>query len=136
MKIDINEYGTELDNANITFNQSVDSYMRLEGGENGKIKVTRSNEEAAYHFDSTGKIPGWDQSTKSGLVGNKGKVFSLYEYNKPPAKREAPGLDGEPVFISKDIMQCITTEELICLPLSNLNQFDEDLKNDPETGKP
>lgn len=136
MKIDINKYGTKLDNANITFNQYVNSYIRLEGGDNGKVKVTQSNQQAAYDFDSTGEIPGWEQSIDTILVGKRGDVYSTYEDNKAPAKRDAPNIDGKPIFASKGAIKCSEGEELKCLLLGNLTQFDEDLKNDPETGKP
>ena len=44
MRINLNQYGLKLDNANITFNHYVNSYIRLQGGGNdGEVKVTSSN---------------------------------------------------------------------------------------------
>lgn len=134
MRIDIHQYGLKLDNANITFNQYVDSYIRLQGGGNdGEIRVTSSNQEAAYDFDSTGELPGWGQSTDTILIGKKGTVYSLYDDSKPPAKRNAPNLDGTPIFDSKDAVSCSAGEELKCVLLSKLSDYDSTLKNDPET---
>ena len=134
MRIDLNQYGLKLDNANITFNQYVDSYIRLQGGGNdGEVKVTSSNQEAAYDFESTGELPGWGQSTDTILIGKKGTVYSLYDDSKPPAKRDAPNIDGTPIFDSKDAVSCSAEEELKCVLLSKLSDYDSTLKNDPET---
>ncbi len=134
MRIDLNQYGLKLDNANITFNQYVDSYIRLQGGSNdGEVKVTSSNQEAAYDFDSTGELPGWGQPTDTILIGKKGTVYSLYDDSKPPAKRDAPNIDGTPIFDSKDAVSCSAEEELKCVLLSKLSDYDSTLKNDPET---
>ena len=133
MRIDLNQYGLRLDNANITFNQYVDSYIRLQGGSDGEVKVTSSNQEAAYDFDSTGELPGWGQSTDTMLLGQKGTVYSLYDDNKAPAKRDAPKIDGIPIFDSKSAVSCSADVELECVVLSKLSDYDPTLENDPET---
>ena len=133
MRIDLNQYGLRLDNANITFNQYVDSYIRLQGDSDGGVKVTSSNQEAAYDFDSTGELPGWGQSTDTNLLGKKGTVYSLYDDNKAPAKRDAPNIDGTPIFDSKSAVSCSGDVELECAVLSKLSDYDTTLENDPET---
>lgn len=133
MRIDLNQYGLRLDNANITFNQYVDSYIRLQGGSDGGVKVTSSNQEAAYDFDSIGELPGWGQSTDTILLGKKGTVYSLYNDNKAPAKRDAPNIDGTPIFDSKGAVSCTAEVKLECVPLSKLSDYDSTLKIDPET---
>lgn len=133
MRIDLNQYGLRLDNANITFNQYVDSYIRLQGDSDGGVKVTSSNQEAAYDFDSTGELPGWGQSTDTILLGKKGTVYTLYDDNKTPAKRDAPNIDGTPIFDSKSAVSCSADVELECVVLSKLSDYDPTLKNDPET---
>ena len=133
MRIDLSQYGLRLDNANITFNQYVDSYIRLQGGSDGEVKVTSSNQEAAYDFDSTGELPGWGQSTDTMLLGKKGTVYSLYDDNRAPAKRNAPNIDGTPIFDSKKAVSCSADVELECVVLSKLSNYDPTLENDPET---
>ena len=134
MQIDLNHYGSKFDSANITFNQFVNSYVRLQGGGNdGVVKVTSSNQEAGYDFGSTGDLPGWGQSTDSILIGKKGTVHSLYENNKTPFKRDSPNIDGTPIFDSKGAVSCSVEEELKCVVLSKLSDYDSTLKNDPET---
>ena len=137
MQIDISNYGTKLDNANITINEIVDGYVRVQGiGDDGNARVTQSNRLAAYEYDLTGDIPGWEQSTDTVPVGKRGNVNILFDGNVSPGKRDAPDIDGKPLFDSTDVVSCGGDSKLVCLEPSELLKVDPSLKDDPETGQP
>ena len=144
MQIEFNKLGTKLDTANLTFNQYVNSYVRLEGGDDSRVKVTESSQIAARSFDRTGDIPQWGESTDTQTVGVKGEVYQLYNDNTFPDPRKAPPASNpgdapkpseKPLFDSEGIVSC-SKVRIECLLPSELEKFDPDLKNDPETGKP
>lgn len=106
MRIDLHNYGTLLDNANLTTSHFVDSYVRLQAGDGGNVEVTQSNPEAAYKYKRVGEVADWGESTDVVTVGAKGKVFTLYNDHKEPAKRDAPKIDDPPIFESKNAIKC------------------------------
>lgn len=82
MKIDLFNYGTTIDTANITMTEFVDSYIRLQSGDDGTVTVTSSNQEAAYEYDRVGEIGGWGDSTDTILL-DRGKRQPLAPEPEP-----------------------------------------------------
>lgn len=71
-----------------------------------------------------------------GMLTAVGDVFTLFEDDKPPAKRDAPNIEGKPIFQSDNAIKCSTNTELKCLLHGDLEKANPDLKNNPETGAP
>lgn len=80
MKIDFFNYGTTIDYANLTMSETVDSYIRLQGSDDGTVKVTSSNQEAAYEYDRIGEVGDWQESTDTILLDKGTRELLILQF--------------------------------------------------------
>lgn len=140
MKLDLHFYGLKEIAAAVEFNQSLDSYLRINRQSNGSPRITFSNQQATIESFTQGDLPWGDDDVQS-VVG-RGNALVLHDGGETPAYRNAPTINGYALFGGHDLMDCSNSNRggasglQGCLCMSSLDQFDRSLDLDPETGEP
>lgn len=138
MKLDLDFYGTKEVAAGVEFNQTIDSYLRINRQSDGSPRIAFSNQVGTRESFTRGDLPWGDDDIQS-VVGY-GNALVLHEGAETPAVRDAPTMNGYALFGGHDLMSCSNSDGggsslQDCLCISQMDQFDRTLDFDPETGE-
>lgn len=139
MKLNLNYYGTKEAAAAAEFNQTLDSYLRINRQSDGSPRIVFSNKQATLESFTQGDLPWGDDNVQS-IIGH-GDALVLHDGAETPADRDAPTINGYLLFGGRDLMHCSNSGGSgsglqDCLCISAMDQFDRSLDLDPETGDP
>ncbi|KAA8652731.1 uncharacterized protein ATNIH1004_001636 [Aspergillus tanneri] len=137
MKLDLHFYGAKEVAAGVEFNQTLDSYLRINRQSDGSPRISFSNQQATVESFTQGDLPWGDDDTQR-VLGH-GDTLILHDGAETPAGRDAPTINGYALFGGHDLMDCSNSDGggsglQECLCISSMDQFDRSLDLDPETG--
>lgn len=134
-----NFYGSKEVAADVEFNQSLSSYLRINRQSNGTPRIVFSNQLATLESFTQGDLPWGDDDVQS-IVG-QGNALVLHDGAETPAARDAPTISGYSLFGGHDLMDCSDSggsssilQDCVCM--SVVDQHDRTLDLDPETVNP
>ncbi|PHH89142.1 hypothetical protein CDD83_6593 [Cordyceps sp. RAO-2017] len=138
MKLNIDFYGQKEHAAAAQFNQTIDSYLRINRQTDGSPRVVFHNRYAAVESLTEGDLP-WGDDDAQNVVG-RGNALIFHDGAETPADREAPHVDGYALFGGHRLMTCSnsrggSTASRNCLCMTAMNRLDDGLDLDPETGE-